>query len=438
MIKRTNLAKSLLAFAVLFSTKTACPWWGNNAGLPYDSYQKQSSPCRQRIDWSEEDKKYKVSLGASTEVLFDGHGRDKNGIKVGQYQIYSQKDGSNNRVEPYGSFFETASVVDPEIEFAERFHGLTNQDFGDVIIKGKRTEGHLTLWGSLAFPIKKIQGTIRLSSYLPLKSINLSQLSLSSVNANSVNSGMLDLSEPGIARSLEKIGSLKSKRLSNTNVLGDLFLMLSWHNVFEQENETVRKIGLMVQAGVSLPTSNATDYNNIYSVPNGADGAIGLPISGSADVYIKDNFRVFAGVDVYPIFNDSHNRRVKKSENQGDILIPTAIKVERDGGTFFRATTLFEVTSNNKMFWGGLGYQYGKKHNDTISMNNNNYSSTIINKAERLKEADFHNILGFAGLNLTDYFENLAPCLNLHVRYPLKGQRISLFKVIGLELVVNI
>lgn len=433
-----NFARGMIVFAALFATKPTFAWWANNSGLPYDSYQKSCSPCKQRIDWEDETKRYKISLGASSEILFDGQGKDKDGAKVGLYQIYSQKDGLNNRVEPYGAFFENATKVDPELDFAERFHGLTNQDFGDLIIKGKRTEAHLTVWGSLAFPIKKIPGTIRLSTYVPFKSISLSQLSLSSVNAGNVNSGVLDLTQAGIQRQLESIGNLQTKRPQNSNILGDVFFMLSWHNVFEQENETVRKIALMLQAGMSLPTANVIDYKNIYSVTTGADGAVGLPISGSADVFIKDNFRFFAGVDVYPIFNDSHTRRVKKSNNQGDLLIADAIKVERDGGAFFRATTLLEYMSNSKVFWGGFGYQYGKKHNDTLSTNNNNYSATIINQAQRWKDSDFHNLLAFAGLDLTEYFESLAPCVNFHLRYPLKGQRISLFKVIGLEFVVNI
>lgn len=438
MTKTMKVVQGVLALAAVLSTQTAYPWWGNNSGFPYDVYQRNCSPCRQNIDWEKEERRFKVSAGLTTEFLFDSEGRDKDEKEVGTYQIYSPKDAKGRAVEPYGAFFEGAAVTDADIDFAERFHGLTNSDFGDVQVKGKRSEAHLTFWSSLGVPIEKVPGTVRLSTYMPFKVITPSSLALHSINAENVNTGVVDLSQSAIQGVLDRVGRLKSRKWTNNSTLGDLFVMLSWHNIFEQENETVQKVGLMGQVGVSLPTSEPRDKNNLYAVPTGADGAVGLPISGSADIYIKDNFRVHGSFDIYPIFKDTNLRRVRKTANQGELLLPESIKVDRDGGAIFRASAIAEFTSNSRMFWGGVGYQYGKKNEDRISTNNNNYSTSIINKSERWQEAEYHNILGYFGLDLSEYLESLAPCVNVSLRYPLKGKRISLFKVFGVELTVNI
>lgn len=437
MINKKN-ARSIM-FTLLICSQNLSAWWGSNSELPYDIFQRQSSPIRDNIDWDATDSTYHLNGGVASNFLFDGDGRDKNGNRVGVYQIYSPKDAKGRAVESLGAVEEGAGVINPENDFATRFGSLSNADLGDVIINGTRGEAHFNLWGSISLPLKKIAGTVRFTSFLPIKSISTSKTSLASVNAaNNISPSILDLTENGIAKELNKVANLQVSSWKNDNFFGDLYLLLSWHNVFEQSNDIVQKVGLSAQVGATIPLSAVNGYKNIYSIPSGADGAWGVPFSAGVDVYLKDNFRVFGGVDIYKLFNDNNLRRIRSSANQGSTLVPEAVRVNRKGGTLFRLSASAEVTSNTKMFWAGMGYQYGKKSAQTISVNTLKYSPTVVNASERWQEAEYHNALVYMGIDLTQYIEKFAPCVNFSMQYPFKGTRIALFKSLGIELTLKI
>jgi hypothetical protein len=205
--------------------------------------------------------------------------------------------------------------------------------------------------------------------------------------------------------------------------VGDIAVMAGWSKTFVQRKPWIKAVIGNVRGGVTLPTGVKKDEDKIMFMPFGNDGAAGIVIG--AGLTINYIHRIDAGVDVELThsFSSTKDRRIKVDSNQTEFLLLTKTSVHKDPG-FMQKFTLF---LEPKLFAGlsaRLAYQHVRRGEDKLSIVSNEWSSTIANTAESLKEWTTHNVIAQLKWDTASEDKNKnRPELNVTFSQPFNGRR---------------
>jgi hypothetical protein len=133
--------------------------------------------------------------------------------------------------------------------------------------------------------------------------------------------------------------------------------------------------------------------------------------------------------DVLFSFRETSTRRLRKSYEQGEILISDKVTARREPGNLYRATALVELSTQDQIYSGNLGWQFVYKDKDKfVSLNADDYDMALINSSQRWQKKYYHQ--GIIGGNIDFKMltqAKIAPKISLLYKFPIAGQRSEVF-----------
>jgi hypothetical protein len=385
-------------------------------------------------------RKFKTSFGVTAEYGFDARGLDNSndGTEVDSLRIFGASENAIAMLDG-----TTDSSVQNFIEGLLAPLGLTVTDGrGMAALSGKRKETDFNLWFSGVVPAKTIPGRLDFEAYLPIKFVETEDISWDIVAdtknlvTGNLKAGLVDK----MTDVTNKVG-LKSDSYFQHGV-GDLTLMLSWSDVYEQSEDGLSNVHLYARAGLMIPTSERRNQDNLLSIPLGNDRAWGLPLVGGMDLYFENKLRIGASTDILLLFNEDGERRLRTKTEQTELLIPRSTMATREPGTQLRISLIGERTKIADVMDIGIAYQGSFRSEDKFSIDDpawDDADTGIVNSSERFQESSYHNLIGHVGLNWDDADgSRFAPKIDLFYKYPLKrGKRVATYKTIGANVCFN-
>ena len=307
---------------------------------------------------------------------------------------------------------------------------------GRFNLTGSYEEYGVTLFGKYKIPIKSIPGTWSISAYLPIKHIEIDDVSWSDQTKNVLAADLLfkaDISD-SLASSVQTLGNLNINEhgWSKTG-LGDTTLILEWYKDHKQlDREYLKNVRIIVQLGLTIPTAEKKDEDQALAKSLGKDGAWGIPVRAGLHLdFIK---HVCAGfeLDLLGHFSTTKVRRLKTNEYQTDFLLLHKGNVTKSYGPEWR----FHLFLQAKKLLPGLSamaaYQFYKRDEDQLSPKSNDFNYNIINSAEGLKQTARHNAVFTLSYNpLQDKNSSIIPQVSVFYKLPILGQRSVLSQTFG-------
>jgi hypothetical protein len=436
---KKRLLKLASLASLILSSQGAYGFSQTNFSLPHEGYLWTSSKYLLPDYYDKGDPKaFRLSVGSIVEYGFDCQGANKNNLKVGPYQIYYPTENllqaelsaasqikvtALSNMNLIGGANNSSTAADSGIRFAMD---------DNVNVK----EWDLTLWSRLALPIDAMPGQLELAAYCPIKSFDITNVNWNLVNASNPNVppvGAISLMTQAELAELFA-GSSPEQRSWSENGIGDVNVFLSWKNHYTQVNDALSSVGIYAQVGLSLPTSKKLNITTPLAIPFGYDGAMAMPISAAINLNFSKNIRLCGSVDAVIGFKEEQERLTRNNESQGSLWLKDRVLVARTPGVIFGLNLLAEAISNCKNYSMGMAYSFVKKSADELSSSNEKFNGSIANKSEMALEKSFHNLTFRAGVDLREMVDStFAPTLSVSYKYPLRGQRVMLFKTLKIE-----
>jgi hypothetical protein len=215
--------------------------------------------------------------------------------------------------------------------------------------------------------------------------------------------------------------------------LGDLNMFIEWLSHHPQNRPLLKDVALNGRVGFTFPTGVKVNADDIFSIPFGADGALGMLFGGGLWVTLSDCFQAGLDVQLWHLFGNTRCRRIKTSIDQSELLLLAKTSVYKDFGLMQR----FNLFAQAYHFAGGLsalvGYQFLKKGEDSLALDTCEFSSRIANSAASLEEWTAHSFIVNLHYDFNVHRDECAiwPQLSLFARLPFNGKRAALFKTVG-------
>jgi len=211
---------------------------------------------------------------------------------------------------------------------------------------------------------------------------------------------------------------------------GDLTTDIRWDKDFPQPIKPILKnVNLSVRAGISWPTGERKNEDQLFSIPLGNDGSTGIIFGGGIKLNWFQNFHGSLNIDFLKLFGSTRDRRIKIDPNQTDLLFLAKVKTRKEWGFTQRYNLNFGVNLKQKYFFD-VAYQHMKHNKDKVSPYNNTYSSEVANTAESLQDWTTHNlILKATYRGRTD--------ISFFFKHPFNGRRSLQTEVIGFSLALS-
>lgn len=432
-------------FGLFFWARLSAVFSGNNLNFAYDdnilySYWKTNpSDLAKEI----ESKEY-FNTGFNFEYGFGGKGKNSKYKTVDIAQIYG----------PVESYIHSMDYsTDPEVLTAELekfIHPplIFTDSTGHILeynLNAKKEEWDLNFWANLNLPSNQY-GEFGFAVYLPLKIVNVSNVSAQLTPLPDDLQVILD-NFPELKTELSNLpkltnhnlGGLKLGAWDNDRPWGDLHFMLSWNKTLSYKHWNNCWFNIFTQIGLTAPTADPQDQQNVFSIPRGNDNALGVPFSISLNAFFKNQIRAGACADFFFSTKEKSHRRLKRTTDQTELLISDKVKAERNPGMIYRFTGLLELKTESRIYSGLLAWQVLYKQNDKFSdFSNPEYSRTIVNQSERWQKKIAYNVVAKASIDFKRLTKSeIAPKLSISYKLPITGKRVELFHSVGINLSLN-
>ncbi len=218
--------------------------------------------------------------------------------------------------------------------------------------------------------------------------------------------------------------------------IGDVTLLGEWSRDFPQAKPLLKNVRVNVRAGLNLPTGLRQDEDKLMAIPFGYDGALGLPFGVGLDFHFVFYMRVGFDVQLTHVFGNTRTRRVQTNDCQTDLLLLQKMDVYKDFGMtqqFNLYAQIYKLVKGCSLLFG---YQFLKHGQDELSLcANPDFSSSIANGSEYLKERMIHQVVIRADYDIGAHFSNdsrIYPRISLYARLPFAGKRAVVSSGIGL------
>lgn len=229
----------------------------------------------------------------------------------------------------------------------------------------------------------------------------------------------------------------------NRSGLGDVAIMAEWIDDFPQRKDFLKNVTLDTRLGLTLPTGLKKNEDDLFSVPFGFDGSVGLVWGGGIQVtWLGMNHGIRGGVDAqfFYLFGNTRQRRIKIAENQTDLLFLAKTEAHKDPGFTQRFNLYLQMYHFYKGLSAGFVYQTFKHSEDTLSLCNNEFPTDIANTAENLQEWEIHHFIFKVDYDLQQELSDEAkikPQFSFFYKLPMSGKRAILSNTVGFVFSLN-
>jgi hypothetical protein len=222
--------------------------------------------------------------------------------------------------------------------------------------------------------------------------------------------------------------------------IGDLAVIGRYLQCFPQDKPYLKNVGIMLRAGLTIPTGKTVNVDEPLSVPFGFDGSWG--VIGNMGIWCNwfDCIRGGINFQFLHLFGNTRTRRFMTQLNQTEMLFLAKGPAYLDFG-FTQEYNLFAQAYHIvRGFSIGLIYEFTKHSRDTITLCTDQFSSIVANRAQSLQEWTFHEIIMSCWY---DFFcdvpedSSIKPQLQFFWKLPITGKRVILVDTVGLGLTLN-
>jgi len=274
------------------------------------------------------------------------------------------------------------------------------------------------------------------SLYLPAFTMRLADINFTdltpTVDAQDIR--VRDMLTDNLVGNIWTLGCLELTDWRRTGV-GDLVGLFEFLKDFPTaQRPMLKNVRINARVGLNFPTGLRVNPDELFAIPFGYDGALGIIYGGGLIVTMGCFFKTGFDVELIHLFGNSRTRRIKTAVNQTDLFLFEKTCVYRDYGLtqrFNLFVEMFNLVKGASFVWG---YQFFKHGDDFYSVVPQTFSSEIANTAESLQEYTMHQLI--FNLNyrfntdLCDY-DDFSPYISLYSRIPVNGKRSALFTTLG-------
>jgi hypothetical protein len=372
-------------------------------------------------------KSRKFMAGALVEHGFSSErGYDEDGKITDLLKVYGPTQSAQAMlVDSQATFLDSE---DPEQWFVNTVQQTYDGVWGQFEVSGKFQQSAVTPWIKGVVPMSELlPGVFSLSAYLPIKSIQMNDIEWRDLS-NPMTLGGEERMNGFTSRLKDfamRVGKLDLHRWSKIGQ-GDLTIMLDWHHGFKQELDFIKRIKLEAGIGVVIPTARAldSDVNQIFSIPLGTDSAWGIPAKGCLEVGVHDRVSLGVGVDMLWLNDVTKTRRLKTDASQTDYLLLSKGRVRMQHARTWRFTLFSKLDLPVDGLSASVFYHFAKKGDDTLVPEDNNFSNSVINSTESLKESSSHDLVFKGSFSAENAGGFTAPSFSAFAKIPVGGMRM--------------
>lgn len=311
---------------------------------------------------------------------------------------------------------------------------------GNFDVTGTYHELDTTLFGRINFHFKSVPGYFDVTAYVPIKDIGIEDISWKDLTTSDSPEDILVKDEltSKIDSICHDIGDLSLAPWKGHG-LGDVALQLRWHKSFAQLRRYLKYVRLTARGAITVPTGAIKDEDSAFSLPMGNDGAFGLPLGGSLDLWFLYGLRFGLDVDYMKLFDTTRERRLKTDMTQTELLLLHKGVVRKKYGNYWK----FNLHTGAQHFVRGLSamveYEYKMHNDDKFFSQSNSFDNEIINSAESLRGWTTHSIIVQAAYDFFIDLRNfpIKPQLMFFAKFPVAGRRSIEPLTLGGQITLN-
>ncbi len=447
-MKNKKLLRLASLLGLLFCSKQVEAFSQTNFTLPHEGFIWQSSKYFLPDYYDKDDPKtFRLNVGASLEYGWDAEGRNKDNKTVDAFSIYSDSElffNTDFYLNSSGTLKTTLIALGSTSPLAPADIDSNPVLAGSLKYKPKTTvsETDLTLRSKLNLPIDYFPGQIELEVAVPVKFVEVSNVSWKKVPAPTSSATVpppgalysyLASHESLLLDTLKQSTGFKMNKYSETNI-GDTYVGVTWKNHYTQVNDALSSVGLLARIGLSLPTSKRADLKEVLAIPFGNQGSLGVPMGGAINLNFAQNFRISGAASVNVLFSETSDRYLPSKATEGGVLFGKMFHANRDPGITMTFNGLAEVTSSCKKYAVGAMYEFIKKNADKYTSNSKDFNPRLVNNSEIAQEKSAHNVVIRGNVDFREMTDSeYAPMFSASFKYPLKAQRMIVFKTFTLD-----
>ena len=409
-----------------------------NFFAPFDINWRTDVWPQTNVRPQEKDTYTKFKLGAFAEYGDTQHGHNSDNDRTGVLSIYQDTQSSIAMLlgAPEGSPITTLARTLSAALLPATDDGCR----GRFELDGNYREFDYTFFGQYTFLIPNLPGNFDLTALVPFKERSINNIEWCDLTQDVLSADLLvkELITDNLDDVVCELGGLKIRDFTNEGI-ADVVFMFRWWNDFIQIRKRLKKVRLTARVGVTIPTAGKRDPDEIFSLPLGYDGAIGIPGTLGLDLYFINHIKLGAEFQAFKLLNHTRVMRLKTAREQTDFLLLNKGSVRKKVGVQWK----FNLYAQAERFFHGLSamvaYQYIKQDDSKLHPKSHKFVSNIINTAESLKDWTTQNIIFQANY---DFFEDykdffIKPQLSFFAKFSLDGRRVIDPDTIGGQLAFN-
>jgi hypothetical protein len=392
----------ILVFSLLCSTATLFSGSPVNFLRPYDVNIRPSYWLDQKLQLSS------TSLFGVTDKAYNGIGESVNPL-----QYLHAKQDAIGMLKGFAQGTEQAAILDGCAPIAE-----------DGILGQYTVAGDFQITNSFLFGARyHINNDFWIGAFMPAYNARLKNVVWTELTQSPGDTLVRQNITNNFHENVDRLGQGLNLKDWEKSGFGDLSVRGGWTGKFVQYKPWLKRVDTSVKVGFTFPTGVEKDEDKIMSVAFGNDGTVGLIVGAGLDLNFKHWCDAGVQVEFMHLFNNTRQRRIKTHAQQTEHLLLRKTAVNVDHGF----TQKFNLYVEPQIFKGcsvRLAYQHIKQGGTTLYVVSNDYSSTIANTAEGIKEWTTHNVILQAKYDMATQENNKRrPQLSLYFNHPFNGRR---------------
>jgi hypothetical protein len=325
--------------------------------------------------------------------------------------------------------------ADPQSPIGQLRNSINASDDG--------VRGHLT--ASADFKIVASAGVgvrrrlgwgFEITSYLPVYSMKLGNIVWSdhTLDRTSQDIRVKTLLTDNFVENVRQLSGMNIGSSWHRTGFGDWTSFIEWNRLFPQYRALVHYVIVNSRVGLVIPTGLRQDYDRLFAVPFGTNGAIGIPFGGGLDIALGDLVTVGLDVQLAVYCGISKVRPVKTDPAQTDLLFIQKAHTYIDIGMDQRFELYAQINSHGCI--AKLGYQYLKHGDDYLSLKCCDAHGQVANTAIQLFDWTMHHLFATLSYNpkCVGMWKTVRPHFTLFSRVPFNGKRSVLQPTIGFSI----
>ncbi len=216
----------------------------------------------------------------------------------------------------------------------------------------------------------------------------------------------------------------------NETGVGDLTILAGWANNY-QETEFLDFIDTTLKFGVLVPTGKTRNENQIFSIPLGYNGHVGVPFSGDVAIGLYDWLTIAGHLDGIFFASTNRNIRLKTAPSQNGIIKLAKGSADINKGALWSFGLSLKADHLYRGFSALMGYSFAAQRSDTVFPCDSCFDSSIANCDETLQGWSMQTIHFLAEYDFTKDDSRAGARLAAFYNIIVDGRRIFKTNMVG-------